>query len=151
MKLAVVGLAPVRFVSCSCLWEFFQEEKYFSSVATYIEIGICRKKESLQLIQNLINCIEQSKSLWKAKNLPPRLFRRKKYVEQGCQIFFGTRYQNLKKCTKWTQTIVVVISGHKISPIAIKYLYQYFLNQGPTKFTQIEIVVFKINHLATLM
>jgi hypothetical protein len=38
-------------------------------------------------------------------------------LEQGCQIFLGTLYQNRKKCTKWTQNVP---NGHKTSPVSVK-------------------------------
>jgi hypothetical protein len=40
------------------------------------------------------------------------------YVDQGCQIFLGTWYQNRTKCTKSTQHIP---NGHKISQMPVKY------------------------------
>jgi hypothetical protein len=38
--------------------------------------------------------------------------------DQGCQIFVGTLYQNLQKCTKSTQNFP---KGHKISQMSLKY------------------------------
>jgi hypothetical protein len=62
---------------------------------------------------------------------------------QGCQIFLGTKYQNLEKYTTRPQNIP---NGHKIFPMAVKRpnghkIYQYFPLQNPPKLTQIEIFV----------
>jgi hypothetical protein len=42
----------------------------------------------------------------------------KRLMDQGCQIFLGTRYQNRKKCTKLIQNVP---NGLKIFQIFIKY------------------------------
>jgi hypothetical protein len=41
--------------------------------------------------------------------------------EQGCQIFIGLKYQNGEKYTRLPQNIP---NGHKIFPIAVKYVDQ---------------------------
>jgi hypothetical protein len=60
-------------------------------------------------------------------------------LEQGCQIFLGTTYQNGTKYTKWPQNIP---NGRKM------YLHN---PPNPPKFTKIGIFVLKTNHLATLV
>jgi hypothetical protein len=74
------------------------------------------------------------------------------YVQQGCQIFLGTIYQNGTKYTKFTKGKNVpkghiytkwpknILNGTKI----------YLSFQGPPKNTQIGIFGMKIYHLATL-
>jgi hypothetical protein len=72
---------------------------------------------------------------------------------QNCQIFLGTWYLNVKKCTKWIQNVP---NGHKNkkSPWNIPNghkIYRHFSIQGPPTFTQIGIFGLKTNHLATLV
>jgi hypothetical protein len=72
------------------------------------------------------------------------------YVNQGCQIFLGTTYQNGEKLAKDHKIYQMAIC--KIYQMAIKYVYQMvvkysncpqkiptFLFQGPPKFTQTRI------------
>jgi hypothetical protein len=74
-------------------------------------------------------------------------------LEQGCQIFLGTTYQNGKiyritiKYTKWPQTIS---NGRKNRQNGHKK-YQHLPLQVPPKFTQTRIFGLKICHLATLV
>jgi hypothetical protein len=75
-------------------------------------------------------------------------------VLQGCQIFHGTWYQNRKKmyqistkCTKWSQNIPNV---RKMFQMEIKYS-NIFHSKVLQNLSKLGFLVWKINHLATLM
>jgi hypothetical protein len=57
-------------------------------------------------------------------------------------------YQMNKQCIKWSLNIPNV---HKMSQMAINYLYQHFPIRDPDNFSQIGIFGLKTNHLATLV
>jgi hypothetical protein len=66
--------------------------------------------------------------------------------QQGCQIFLGKTYQNGKK---WPQTIP---NGCKNLPHGLNNIpnFHKLYQQGPPKYTHIEIFGMQIKHLATL-
>jgi hypothetical protein len=72
---------------------------------------------------------------------------------QGCQIFLDEICQNGGKYTKFPLKYQMVIKYTKWPKyISIShYIYQHFLFQGPTKFTQIGIFGLDIFHLAALV
>jgi hypothetical protein len=70
-------------------------------------------------------------------------------LEQGCQIFISTKYQNLKMTTKYTKWPLTIRNVGKIDQMAAKFT-NIFHCKTLQNFTQIGILGLKMYHLATL-
>jgi hypothetical protein len=69
----------------------------------------------------------------------------KKSVNQGCQIFIDTLYQQGGLLLNYQMDLICIFQ------MAIHWIYQPFPFQGPPKFTPIDFFGLKIYHLATLL
>jgi hypothetical protein len=154
---------------------------YFEPLASYCGIGSTKpnlkKTWKIQFVFNTPRNIQKdpektlTSPFWSKcchpnspNHIDPKNHRFKSDLDQGCQIFLDTIYQNWEKYTKWPQHYtnghkIYVPNGHKIYllngririfQLGIIYVYPHFPFKGTPKFTQIGILGLKIYHLATL-